>query len=151
NRPVQVFVRLVLLEFDVRIRLLMITVAVGFVVLIVGLWLLWHTGAKHHITMECHERISVGMSESDVVAILGVKYGQHYSGMALVTIPMGPQNSTGMVYGDRIGDDILCETFYFRGSWYQRKGWVGEDLSIWVILDEAGFVRKKLYYPVYPD
>jgi hypothetical protein len=129
----------------------MITVVVVFAVVMVGLWLLRPTAPKHHINVESYERISVGMSESDVVAILGVKYGQHFSGTAHVTIPMGPLNSTRMVYGDRIGEDILCETLVFRGSRYQRKGWVGEDLSIWVILDEAGFVRKKLYYPVYLD
>jgi hypothetical protein len=108
--------------------------------------------SQHRINDESFERISVGMSEEDVVAILGVPYGQHYSGRSFVMVPLGPFNSTGCLVSEKLDDDILHGTCLEDNGKivFVRKGWVGEDLSIWILFDEHGKVLSKFSYPVTP-
>jgi hypothetical protein len=104
---------------------------------------------KHRIDEASYEKISLGMSEDEVIAIMGVAYGQHYSGTFHVIVPFGPINSTGSIVSDKLGEDILCETVTSNGEFlYPRKGWVGEDLSIWVLFDQHRKVINKFSYPV---
>jgi hypothetical protein len=101
------------------------------------------------ITKNNAEGISAGMSENEVVGLLGVPYGQYYSGKKCVIYPFGFVGSTGETVTDQLRDDILCVTFFRDGELFEyRKGWVGQNISIWVTFDAQGKVRGKVTYPV---
>src|SRR5262249_31570484 len=107
---------------------------------------------RHNITDAGFDAIERGMTEPDVIAILGVPHGQYYVGTAYVLLPFGPVNSLGSVVTDHLEEGILSETITFNGGQFlfHPKGWVCEDRSILIWFDEAGMVKSKQSYSVTP-
>jgi hypothetical protein len=101
--------------------------------------------------MESFEQIAEGMLEKDVEKLLGGRYGQYFSGTAHVMLPFGPHNSTGIALTDKLAEDQGNDTITFNTDpprVIHRKGWVGDQISIWIFFDENNRVIDKLWYPV---
>jgi hypothetical protein len=111
-------------------------------------WLLFsrQIPPRHNINLASFDKIQLGSTESQVTEILGVPYGQHFRGTAIVPIPPGGLRKSPTTFlGHRLDDSELCYTRIGYGNLlYQEKAWIGDTDSIWLTFDSNGaLVRKK--------
>lgn len=133
-----------------RFRLSAFACVIAFIIA-VALICFYMYSPHHRINEDSYDRIRIGMTEDQVVNIIGVAYGQYYSGTADVIAPIGAFNSTGSIVTNHLDGKILSESVFSNGELaFRRKGWVGADMSIWVCFDKNGLVFNKISYPVTP-
>ena len=110
-----------------RKRLLLILGCVASV-LLAGYVTLRLTAPRHRITEENFAAINKGMTEEDVVELLGVKPGIYASNFEEVFWPDGLNNREGVRHED----------------------WVGEEIAVWIHFDKDGHVLDKFKGYVIP-
>jgi hypothetical protein len=114
---------------------------------ILTFFFVWKGGPIHEISVEGFERIQIGMSELDVESTLGLPYGQYSTGTIQGTYPGGLMNSPCTFYG-RLDGGVLNTTIRCGTSVVHRKGWVANEIAIWLWFDENGTVIDKKAYSV---
>jgi hypothetical protein len=95
-------------------------------------WLHWPSPPKHNISTLGYEQIRLGMTEQEVVTILGVPSGDYGSGQGEI-----------LEYGDFTMNSHLIRTDP------KGKKWLAGCLAITVCFDEHGRVRAKMTEEVY--
>jgi hypothetical protein len=106
---------------------------------------------KHNINLASYKKIKIGMTERDVETILGVPYGQYFRGKAIVALPpLGVRKSPVLLTASKLDKEVTCPTRLMNGKIVaQDKGWIANDMSIWIWVDSRGIVMEKARQPVW--
>lgn len=129
---------------------------VGIMVLVASLvfstWIYSRNAVPlHQVNTAGFNKICERMTESEVEGILGVSFGQHFSGTAETWYRRGGIGSQWGWSGREFPKaDLCCIAASANGEVYRTyKGWIGDELAIWIAFDADSRVLYKEAFPVY--